>query len=121
MVPHGLNYYMKGAFASNVRPEASEEILKRVIDFTSKLGAQAMFIFEYIPTKKTMSFPMDSTAYIRGDLIGTLCFFSWKPEEDEVGKLETIRAAANEISSILIKAEDKLPDEKNTGYGNYGQ
>jgi hypothetical protein len=106
---------MKGAYTTEVRPEAAEEILNYVTKLPSEIGVKDIaFVFEYFPVKKA---PEDSTAYVRGDWIGTVCSFKWESEIE----IEKIRSAANGLSAILIKAEDKLPSEKNTGYGNYGE
>jgi hypothetical protein len=121
-VKYGINYYLKGAFVSRVKPDAALEILDRIVELVPTVGVQLSMVYEFFPSKKALSLPRDSTAFLRWDGISTMCFAAWTGD-DSYEKLALARDAVYQVVAVLKKFEDKLPvgDLENTGYGNYGE
>ncbi|KZV71450.1 FAD-binding domain-containing protein [Peniophora sp. CONT] len=121
-VPHGQHYYMKGAFVSAPAFRSASPILSYItsnLDTWKELGVTPTLAFEYIPLGKTMSVPLDTTAYMRAPVVSTLCMMAWRDDDEAERKLEKVRAIANVLVQTLVESDAGVDKGTNTGYGNY--
>ncbi|KAI0029050.1 FAD-binding domain-containing protein [Vararia minispora EC-137] len=114
---HDINYYMKGVFASQLRPDDAVAIQKRIVEVFEKTRLTITFVFELFPPQKAMSFGKDSTSFVRWDGISTVAAAMWNVD-DLTQKQEDVRQAVHEVCTIVTAANGDSASE-NTGYGNY--
>ena len=103
---------------SCIKPEVLSTVLGRIAELSAETGLQFVFLNELFPNGKALSVPRDSTALLRWDSISTEFLAVWTGD-DSLEKLETARKGTSELNRLLLSAEDKLPADVNTGYGNY--
>jgi len=117
---HDMNYYMKGIFLSRLQLDSAAEVLQAVAELGPKTGADMMFAYELFPTEKALSFPRDSTAFLRWPGISCVIFGQWVGDDSQE-KLEAVKSAIYKIAGIVDRAEDTFVSSENTGYGNYSK
>ncbi|KAL5530239.1 hypothetical protein ACEPAF_6496 [Sanghuangporus sanghuang] len=117
-VPHGLNYYMRGALQREYSPAVAKAIFDRMCEVTSEdLGVS--LIFELFPLEKINSVSNNATAFnLRGPDNNVLCISTWDEDSPE-GAIRG-KEAAHAVTDIVATGEGRPDASKSLrAYGNY--
>ncbi|KDQ54384.1 hypothetical protein JAAARDRAFT_60767 [Jaapia argillacea MUCL 33604] len=114
--PHGINYYINGAYHHGPDLELATKFFARFTELSANPDFQMNLIFEYISLDKITSVPNDATAFVRGERGNILISTNWKedsPERSKLGK-EMVHELVN-----LIHGHTGYRKKEEVGYGNY--